>query len=162
MIKAFTIVEVIIVLLLSAVVISISYTALVSVNSRLVKFQKGIKNSETLVTLDRVLSYDLSFCRYSISLNDGMSCVYDDHVVNYSLFEGGVMRTGGEVIDSFFVNVHSLRFYNLGVEKLVPYQLIDCLSVEYTVDEKSYEVSYSKNYASDVRMTKTDIHGGKY
>jgi type II secretory pathway component PulJ len=91
-IKAFTIMEVVITMVLTAIVISITYTAYSIVSRSYLQYQKKNDEMAELILMDKLLKRDVDKADTILKTDSGFVCDEKAAVVNYKIDSGKVVR----------------------------------------------------------------------
>lgn len=157
--KSFTIVEAIVVLILSALVISISYTAISIISERIHKFKEFIQESEAITSAEKVLINDITTAKYIVRSPEGFKCIYNEHIVKYDFSSNNIIRTGS-VSDVFNLEVEGFNTFYKGLENFVPGSILDQVSINIIIDNSPFELVFVKQYGSDILMNEKLILNG--
>jgi prepilin-type N-terminal cleavage/methylation domain-containing protein len=101
-VKAFTIMEVTITMMIAAILIGITYTAYSIISKSYISFNTKNSDMAVLVQLDRLLKRDLDRAEIMLKDNDGISLKNDVHEIKYKFEPGFITRTDVR-IDTFKV-----------------------------------------------------------
>ena len=158
-IKSFTIIEIIIVMLLTTAVISIAFGML----NIFVKYITDFKTSTTEIaemnTLNRLLQKDFFKCEKIIKREYGIDCIYEKRSIVYRFDSTYILRQDSAVVDTFRMLTKNLMISFEGREIAEENKLIDAMvfEIEYKFEDQlySYKKSYPANVLIDVQITKT-------
>jgi prepilin-type N-terminal cleavage/methylation domain-containing protein len=106
-VKAFTLMELTVAMLIASIVIGMTYTIYTIVVGSYRSFHT--KNNETamVIRLDELLKKDFAHADLIRKEEQGISCKSADQLVTYALGPGLIVRTAG-AIDTFKVNVQDI------------------------------------------------------
>jgi Tfp pilus assembly protein PilE len=105
-IKAYTIMEVTIAMLLFAIVVSICYTAYGIVSSYYSTFHQKNKTANDIISLKNVMEHDFLKSNCILKSDDGFDVFVDTTKIKYSFTDQGISRTFSTLhTDSFTVVV---------------------------------------------------------
>ncbi|HEY0067686.1 MAG TPA: prepilin-type N-terminal cleavage/methylation domain-containing protein [Flavisolibacter sp.] len=144
-IKAFTIIELVIALLLSSVVIGVTYTAFALWKKQFTGYHNRSAETGGYVVLCKALQSDADRALY---IEDSAGVLlfrrpgFPD--VRYELSGSRLLRTEGESIDSFFVQVEGLEAGKL--KKELP--LVRSIGLKAVVENKPVYSLFIKQYAA--------------
>ena len=151
-VKAFTIMEVVISMLLAAIVIAITYTVYTIVVKSYGSYNIKHGNMAALVRLDELLRKDFEKAQTINKTETGLSCTNGEREVIYEFATEGIVRTSG-ITDTFKVQIQTANFFF----EQVPFSdapsggeesRIDELKLELLFGEKTISNSYTKHYSS--------------
>ena len=151
-IAAFTILEMVVVMLLTAMVVSIAFKSL---EMTLQNFQRQKSNDSALAhfsLLDRLLMADIYRSHKVIKVENGFKCCYaDGKLIEYSTFPEGIIRRQLAVVDTFnTANTTGLFFRNK--KEIENDKLIDSVSIDYLYKDISITSNYTKDYTADMLL----------
>jgi prepilin-type N-terminal cleavage/methylation domain-containing protein len=150
--RAFTIIELIIVMLISSVVITIAYTGLGVFYRQYTQFKHTQEAVSQTLLLDRLLTLDFSNCNYVEKKEGGITCVYADKEIAYQLTDEYILRTEKQTADTFFMPNLRYQTFFLQEEVYMAEKMIDELGIDYLHSEENLHVSYTKKYAADALL----------
>jgi hypothetical protein len=151
--KAYTILEITITMIISAIVISITYTAFGIVSGAYSQYKTDQEGLLELTQLDGLLRKDCAMAKRITNGADGMIFTGEDKRVVYVFSPSNVIRTSG-IIDTFKVATQdfSTSFEHLSVAHSEGAQsdstIIDELSFEIVYKNRLLPYIYHKQYSS--------------
>jgi hypothetical protein len=151
--KAFTIMEVTIVMLVSAIVIAITYTAFSIVNRSLRAFNRQHQDMAIVLQLDRVLRIDIDRAELMLRDTDGVILKNSSRTIKYQFVSDYVLRKELS-IDTFKVKIDSISttFENKQVnvtEERQDESRVDELDVNIHLQNENIPYYYHKQYSSE-------------
>lgn len=147
-ISAFTLMEVIIVMIISMIVVSLTYKTLDIVSMQYRQFSKSRKHIYELSLLETLLTKDFANSEYLKRMNDGVMCKYRDKNVVYTFNDGFIVRSEGTITDTFNIMPREIKYYFSDKEVKNTNSYIDKVAFVY-VQEGSKFFIYKKVYAAD-------------
>lgn len=148
-VKAFTLFEVTISMLITGLIIGITYAAyqIISVNySAYIAKQHNISN---LNSLDNILKRDVLFCDLIVKSEDKITLLSSGISVSYEFSDSLIQRTSTvKTIDSFHLNIDSLRFNVIGVT-VDNEDIIDEIFINGNTGKKNIVLGFKKKYSAE-------------
>jgi Tfp pilus assembly protein PilE len=151
-VKAFTIMEVTITMLIAAILIGITYTAYSIIVKSYISFSKKNEDMAVLVRLDELLKKDFAHSEIILKDNNGISFNSDDHVVKYQFNPDFIVRTTTRA-DTFKVKtgVINTTFENQAVNEVSAtdeQNRLDDLDLILLFQDEKIPYHYHKQYSS--------------
>lgn len=150
-IAAFTILEMVVVMLLTAMVVTIAFKSL---EITLQNFQRQKTNDSALAKfalLDRLLTTDVHRSLKVTKFKNGFKCLYaNGKLVEYITFPEAIIRNQGVVLDTFNIENSKVALLFENKATMRDNQLIDSISIDYLYKGISLSSSYTKVYTSDM------------
>jgi len=145
-VKAFTIVELVVVMILTAIVISIAYAGYALVGKSLANYMGSSKVLNEYLMLTRTLDrdFDRATTAKDSSGNVVMLKAGNDGTVVYAFGEEAIVRTAGTVADSFAIGARSLVFVHQDDSP----GLVTAIGFDVMVGREAIHVSCAKVYAA--------------
>lgn len=148
-VKAFTLFEVTISMLITGLIIGITYAAyqIISVNyNAYISKQQNISN---LNSLDNILKRDVLFCDLIIKSEDKITLLSSGISVSYEFSDSLIQRTSTvKTIDSFRLNIDSLRFNVIGVT-VDNEDIIDEIFINGNTGKTNIVLGFKKKYSAE-------------
>jgi Tfp pilus assembly protein PilE len=159
-VKAFTLMELTVTMLVTALVVAISYSAYVLIIRTFQMYEMKQDETAALLQLDRLLRKDFSETRRITQATNGLDLNSPDRLINYTFTEEAVIRRAG-ISDTFKVKPANIKFYfECSLKQSQPEYstespLIDELSFDVTYQHDHVLCHYLKQYSStDLFTTK--------
>ena len=152
-VKAFTIIEMTVVMLLSTVVISMAYFAFELLSKRYLKYKAQTEVYYKLTLLDQLLSKDF-FLADSIKTDGEMLHTFQGNTIcKYEFSQKYVVRQAASQTDTFYCKIqkHEL-LYNQ--QPILPGDIVDQLNLSLLFEEKKLDYIYSKHYDAAGQINK--------
>jgi type II secretory pathway component PulJ len=151
-VKAFTIMEVTVAMILAAMVIGITYTAFNIVNQLYSAFNKKNVSMAVLTRLDELLKKDFAGADIVALTQNGIVCKISGQAITYQLDTGFVVRTS-TIIDTFKVSTQNITtlFENQPVNAVSPVaeqNRVDELQFIITFQDEKIPYHYHKDYSA--------------
>lgn len=144
-IKAYTLLEVTITMLIAAVCITICLTAFGIIERYYKDFQLKNEELDQVLVISRVMEKDINSCDYLTITDDGFKAVGDGSVIIYNIAPSFIVRhLSGLRRDSFFLNSDSVHFSFEGKQR----------SIGDTIDRVELQIIMKKGTAISVRKNK--------
>jgi prepilin-type N-terminal cleavage/methylation domain-containing protein len=147
-VKAYTLMEMIVVMLISSIIVSMSYT----VFSKMIVLNKRVgeiyKKNYSVILFNRLLVTDFLCSEQVIKAPDGFSCQYKDHTVFYELNDQ-LIRKQYSLSDTLLSMASTTIAYEyVDSNKTIVKGIV--ISGEY--DQESLNMTFYKEYGSDLLM----------
>lgn len=149
-IRAFTVIEVMIVTLISAIVITIAYKGNEIFQYMYQSFRTKEGQISNLVFLNRILQTDINAADAIYTSEDGFNCLQKKEEIHYTFTNDYILRDY-LVQDTFYITNYAVRYTFEGKEALED-DLIDHISFIGSLNGDSLYFDYRKQYAADVLM----------
>ncbi|MDJ1486106.1 hypothetical protein QNI16_36830 [Cytophagaceae bacterium YF14B1] len=161
---AFTIAEMVVVLLLSAIVIGVAYRGLAFVLIRFSQFHQRSHLISEQVLFDKTLSNDLAHCRLLVAKENTIYCLYTAKTIRYQFAQEWILRMDHSRSDTFHLPTNHLSVQSITgtaqeQELLVPIPLAVVNQVRFQTSllkEKDSTLPdtflYQKKYAADTYL----------
>lgn len=145
--KAYTILELVMVMLLSAIVISFAYGSYRVVSGMFTRFKQANEQTNQLALLEKLLRQDFLQADYLTQNERELSCFYPDKRIVYTFEEDHVLRYN-RLSDTFFVKPEAIQVEQiLAGDQMLVNQLSLSIRAEDTVT-----FYFSKQYPATVFM----------
>jgi type II secretory pathway component PulJ len=151
---AFTIMELTVAMLISAIVIAITFTAYSMVSSSYIDYTKKHNELAVLIRLDELLKKDFNKAGAVYKEQDGIKIINDKQIVKYR-FEGEQVLRTAVITDTFKVAASNLAFSFENTSLLIElstneeYNRVDELGFNVSYKEQNFPYHYSKQYSSE-------------
>jgi len=151
-IPAFTIMEVTITMLISAILIGITYTAFSIISRSYHSFDNKHKDMAVVLRLDELLQKDFNRAEIVLKDTDGIAMMDSSRIIKYRFTSDYVLRIG-LVIDTFKVKTDSVStaFENTMVNEMKADEegnRLDELDMNATLQNEKIPYHYHKIYSS--------------
>lgn len=151
--KAYTIVEMIVTMLITSVTISIAYSSFRIINGQFGQYKTRSHRNYELVLLDKFMMKDFTNALRIIKNADGYSCQYQDKIINYEFEDSFILRKSN-LTDTFKLKIVEPKFYFMNEEEFVPGSLIDKVEFTGIIEDESLPFLYKKEYGADILLEK--------
>ncbi|MGE0637866.1 MAG: type II secretion system protein J [Bacteroidia bacterium] len=146
-IRAFTLIEVIVAMILSGIVVAFAAVAFQLVSKQFMSFKKSGERINELFVFQHQLQKDVRESELILHEALGLKFIFDDNKqATYLVYEENIIRDNGTRTDTFFVS-------NAEVESiLIPYsnipgaEIINYISMEFKVDKDTVYAEFNKDY----------------
>lgn len=152
MIKAFTLLEVIIAMLITALLVSITYNAYLIINKSYISFTEKNERLTTIILMDHMISRDFTRAGTITSFHDKiLFCGLNDTVI-YQFENNDIIRVGNRT-DTLKANVTnlSMSFEDRKLQPVEPNQdrlLVDDIVFTLTEEDQKIPLHYHKTYSA--------------
>ena len=152
--KAFTLMELLIAMIIGGIVVGISYTAYSIIYKQFLNYKSMNGKINEASLLNTLMQHDFSNASFiNASGEKEITFTFQpENKIVYRFDQDYIIRQTGETRDTFFVPAENIerRFQN---EKISDYTaLIDAVSFEATISGEKEFFNFGKQYASDVLM----------
>lgn len=155
--KAYTIMEMTVVMFISAIVMSIAFKSYYLLSSSFVDFKRRYQRVGEVAMLDRLITLDFVRSREVVKTDEGFDCVFEENRINYVLFPEFILRNQMGVEDTFFVNPESIQYKFLDEVVEEEGKIMNELIFENMVEGETQYFQYKKEYGSDKLMEQNKI-----
>ena len=149
MIQAFTVIELLVVMVLTTVLVGLAFMAFQIIQQQFFHFEKQNATSLQIDNFNRLWRYDTESCR-DLTINGSfITCQHDDHLVSYEFYDNQIVRNGTVLDyrpDTFFIANRDLvaAFQKYPIDK----GTIDFISFELKINDIWTERIFSKTYGA--------------
>jgi len=150
--KAFTVIELTVVMILSSIVISITYLSFDILQKQYRDYRESNDKIAMISKLNSLLHTDFNNSEIIIKTDAGILTNYRTKQINYEFDFGFILRKEGEITDTFFVKVDELNTHYLKQGQLESERIIDELTFETKINNKMRVFHYRKIYGADILM----------
>jgi Tfp pilus assembly protein PilE len=151
-VKAFTIMEITIAMLLAAIVIAITYTVYMIVVRSYSSYNAKSSNMAVLIRLDELLRKDFEKNEMIQRTETGLLCTQRGKVVTYEFMPKAIIRSSG-IIDTFEVTTETINSFfedrPVSGSTMSEEGRIDELQLLLVFGEKKITNTYFKHYSSE-------------
>lgn len=155
--KAFSLVELIVVMLLTTVVVSLSYLVFDVISSSLFTFRADQYTIQEYQSFNSTLFEDVNTCQRLVSSREGVKCEFESKEVIYQFYQDYVLRKQEEWLDTIHVSVTSFQGSWQGKSVTNEKELLDELVVETVCREEQIPIVLLKQYGADQLMAKLEV-----
>jgi type II secretory pathway pseudopilin PulG len=154
---AFTIMEITVVMLISAIVVAITFTAYGMVNRAYTTYLEKRNRMAVLIRLDELLQRDFRQAQQVLKLENTVSCSDSGRQVIYR-FEAEQIIRQSTIVDSFKVKATDVvcSFENQLTDETLDPVRIDVLVFTVQADQETFPYHYTKHYSSANLIQKID------
>jgi len=147
-VAAFTVLEMIISLAISAIVISGAFTLYRLIFIQWGQYRKSTNDVYETVNMERLLKEDAAACAYMYTTPSGLRFDWEEnkHVV-YSIQDSFIVRDGGR-LDTFYIGNCTRKTYFNGTS-VTDSALTDRIDLFFSKGEDSNSIYIHKQYAAD-------------
>lgn len=151
-VKAYTVIEMLVVMLISAISIGITYTTYRIFANQYLTYKHNAEDIAQYVVLDRLLSTDFLKSDKVLKTGDGLLIQSKLKEVHYEFREEYVLRRDQSLVDTFKVNPFHVTYWWNAQEQHLPDRLVDQLKFESNYKEEKLEYVFFKKYGADAWM----------
>jgi Tfp pilus assembly protein PilE len=152
-IKAYTIVEMIVTMLITGVTISIAYSSFRIINGQFGQYKARSQRNYEVVLLDKFMMKDITEAVRVVRNTNGFSCLYIDKTIDYT-FESTYILRKSTLADTFNINVLEPKFTFMDEEEFVPGALVDRVEFAGVIEDETIPFIYIKEYGADILLDK--------
>ena len=149
--KAFSIIEILISIIISAIVIGTSYSVFVFTQKGFFKFSNVKAEVRNYFELSTVMRRDIEKAKKVYQVNSSeIELEMTDKTIQYEFYDAFILRSYDQQLDTFFVAVDQVVF-NQGNDLLIP-TLIDFVQLKMNDDGGEKELTLYKDYGAIVKI----------
>lgn len=151
--KGSTLYEVIVAMVLSAVLLALSFSLLSNVRVLFQDFTIAQSSVTNVKRFHRLMQQDFMRCREVVKRDDGFRCIYANKIIEYKLLKDeGIQRMQNDLED--FLPCVPSRIETSFLNKPISDRniLIDQVKFLYQTETNEYSICLWKDYAADVKM----------
>ncbi len=142
--------EMLVVMLVSSLTITISYTCYTIFSNHYLQYKKNSDELAQYILLDKLLTKDISASKMINRSSEGIECIKRVERIQYKFLPNYVLRRGA-ITDTFFVTEETPVVYkNQGAIENIPGALVDEVSVTLLYKEEKLYFYYKKEYGADI------------
>jgi len=149
--KAFTLLEMIVVMILTLLVSGIAFQAYQIVAKQYYSFRISMKRNNELLLFERTLLQDISGAEYVQKTQEGIECVLPDRNISYN-FENDYVLRAITVPDTFFLKVENDSAFFFSKKNISIGDIIQKLSFSIIIEGEKLDYTFAKTYGADVLM----------
>ncbi|HEY8402746.1 MAG TPA: hypothetical protein VIK89_15865 [Cytophagaceae bacterium] len=149
--KAYTVMEMIVVMLLGGIVISIAFTSFRILSTQYNHYQKSNGEIADIALLNKLMSRDISEAEMLVRTYDGFECRGGRRRVVYQL-DGHYLLRHYLITDTFPIKPLEVKFSFLGQPQEIPEYPIDQFEFSGGVGDEVLFFSFQKLYGADILM----------
>jgi hypothetical protein len=138
--------EMIVVMIISAIVVSMAYVVFTKVNVLSMKLRLLYQANYRLILFDKLLYTDVAHAEYIQKTAEGFICVYKQEQHEYRIQED-IIRIQGSQTDTFaFFKDVVVQYAYLNDKN----SIVKAITIEALSDEEAIHLLYAKEYGADV------------
>jgi len=150
--KAFTVLELLVAMVISSLVISASYFTYDIIYKQFLNYKKVDKAVLDAITFRNVLNADFAAAKFVYKSGNGIRIVdFDDREYKYSFSKDQIIRKVGAASDAFLLNTSEIKYKELEIAS-VRSKLLNTLEMSITLNEVKSRISFQKHYGADLIM----------
>ncbi|HTF81921.1 MAG TPA: hypothetical protein VL947_09355 [Cytophagales bacterium] len=146
-IPAYTIIELIIIMILTGILSALTFSALGLFSQNFILFQRITRRSYELTLLHKLLLKDIDMCQKLEATGEGtIRCVYADKEVAYEFEPEKILRRGSALVDTFYFSSQNYKY------ELMPASdnVVVGITFELKVSEQILPYIFKKEYPADI------------
>jgi hypothetical protein len=150
--KAVTVIELAIALLISAIVIGIAYNSMDVFERLYHRFQANNDRNYQLVVFNKIMKSDLDKADVIYKSGSGILLkINDEDWIKYEWYSDFVLRNKVQSgLDTFYLQSSVIQLYFNGQEQNIDNQVIDQIDIEITRKEEILNAIFAKKYGADI------------
>lgn len=149
-IKAFSILELIVVMLISMIVMGIAYQGYLLFHKQFLSFKKNADKIADLSLMDRLLHSDISDSRIVLKNSKGIDCIYPDKTIIYEWEDTYALRKDAGLIDTFHLTALEGITFTFLSKPANTFEMVDELVFIDKTKESQKVFHYLKKYGADI------------
>lgn len=148
MIKAYTLMEMTVAMLLAAISITICYSAYGIVSGYFISFQQKNKQAQDMLIFTHVMERDLQRCNLVLRLEDGVELQCDSVNINYHFAGKYILRLLGELNTDTIKLEHTPVLTFFEGSEVNTMDTIDRIDLSIVLAQKSIPLQFQKSYSA--------------
>ena len=148
-IRSFTLLEMVVVMLLSSIIIAIAYQGYILFYRQYLSFKKNTEANSKISLLDSRIFSDCADSREIRKSAEGLTFIFKDKKIVYELRGEAIIRHQAVMIDTFKFNAPVISM-NFNGKQVFENDLVDEIKIETQDGEETMEFRYVKKYGADV------------
>jgi len=157
-IKSYTIIEMLVVMLISALSIGITYTCYILVTKQYLSYKKNSDELAQVFLMDKLLTRDIAGSKKIERTSEGLQCYFQREIISYEFTDSYVLRHAA-IVDTFHISIpEETSFKWFDKIENIPGNLVDEVSFAATYKEEKINFYYKKQYGADVLMTMEEVN----
>jgi len=150
--KAFTILELLVAMVISSLVIGASYFTYDIVYRQFLNFKNVDRNVLDALTFRNVLNNDIAAGEFVYKASDGIHIVdFESVEYNYSFRDDLIIRNVGTARDTFHLRTGEVKYNEIEGASIAK-RLLDKLEIVIIVNDAQNTLSFHKQYGADLLM----------
>lgn len=147
--RAFTLMEMMVVMVVSAVAITICFTCFNLIQRQFLRFKDRQEAFAVHLEIDRLMTKDFSDCRQILKMQQGCSFRYAWRTVRYEFMDGMIVRLDSARSDTFSIPFSGIEMRQGGRDVVEEGEMIDALRLQFLIDDEEFSLSFQKQYGAD-------------
>lgn len=147
--KAFTVIEMLVVMLISTIAIGIAYASYRIVQGQFQTYKKSSSEISDYLVLDKLITKDFLESDKVFRTSSGFEMIFSDKKIAYEEYEGNLLRKS-IVVDTFKIQLSELNASLKTKSENLPNALIDQVIITCAYKETPIQFLYSKEYGAAV------------
>jgi prepilin-type N-terminal cleavage/methylation domain-containing protein len=149
-IKAFTLIELLIGMIISALVISFAYTAYILMHRQFLKYKDNRKQITDTMTLNTILNNDFSGSQWVYYQEESLVFSTPGNTLEYIFGDSMMVRIAGEVSDTFHLSPQNVLINHIAEPNdNSSLRLVNELSFTANVLGETEPFHFTKNYSAE-------------
>ncbi|MFN3402664.1 MAG: prepilin-type N-terminal cleavage/methylation domain-containing protein [Cytophagaceae bacterium] len=153
-IKSFTVLEMLIVMLLSGITISAAYAIFSIFFIKYNSFNHTSEENYKIMLLQKLLKEDIDKAEKILKADNGFKCIFPQKTTLYTFEKEYILRQS-IVSDTFYCKVNEFNCY-FGKEEVLEGGLIDRVNAGIEYNKNKMNLYYQKQYAADQLINLND------
>ena len=151
-VASYTIMEMIIVMLLSSLVFTIAFKSFEIISKHYISYKRSVDEIGDYSLLDRLISSNSLQCIRIEKTQDGVAFVFEKGRIDYDFSQDYILRTQAGAKDTFILEAASYKLLYLGKEVMEDANIVDEVFVEGSIKGEVRRFNYFKQYAANELM----------
>lgn len=150
--KAFTLIELLIGMILSAIIISFAYSCYSILAKEFLSYKDVKKQINETITLNSILNNDFVNSEFIYYKDDVLTIEKKGSKQEYSFLENTILRTDGEVTDTFHFSASKINIGYLKESDHSAQILVNDFSFVAKVLDENESFYFTKNYSAETAL----------
>jgi hypothetical protein len=151
-IKSYTVIEMLVVMLISSLSIGITYTCYTIFSNHYLTYKKSSDELANYILLDKLLTKDISASKKTEKTPEGICCIFQKENICYEFYDSYILRKGIDTDTFSMIAAESPVFKRLGKIENIPGALIQEINLVAVYKGEKLYFYYSKNYGANILM----------
>jgi prepilin-type N-terminal cleavage/methylation domain-containing protein len=162
-VKAFTLMELLVSMLISGIVISIIYLSYEIIYKQYEGYKKTNKKITQALLVNTLLKTDFLKAHYILNKEKGLLFLdKQQNAIGYQFEEKYILRKANNVQDTFFLKAITIKQEFMNLKQEEPFGLVDNLFFEASILDELEQFHFQKTYGADVLMEENIPHPNNF
>lgn len=152
-IRAFTLIEVIVAMILSGIVVAFAAIAFQLVSKQFMSFKKSGERINELFVFQYQLQMDVRESELILHEASGLKFIFDDSKeATYLIYEENIIRENGNRTDTFFVRNADVESIIVPYSNLPGAEIVNYFSMQFNIEKDTVIAEFNKDYPASTLL----------